>query len=74
MIELENANLRSECDRVKRDKRSAEEELDLLRHNRSDDREIRQVEEYQRRCIHAERTRDDLLITIEVSAKLLRMF
>ena len=65
-MELENANIRSEIDRAKRDKRSAEEELDLLKHHRANSRDLAQVEEMQRRCLHAERARDDLLITIQV--------
>ena len=66
-LELENANMRSEIDRAKRDKRSAEEELDLLKLHRSDGKDLLHVEEMQRRCLHAERSRDDLLITIQVS-------
>jgi len=66
VLELENANTLSELDRAKRDKRSAEEELNMLKYHRANNRDLMQIEEMQRRCLHAERARDDLLITIQV--------
>nr|CAB3265893.1 sodium channel and clathrin linker 1 [Phallusia mammillata] len=64
-LELEAANLRSDADRAKRAKRSAEEELESVIRQRKEDQNQPRLEEFQRRTINAERARDDALITIQ---------
>ena len=65
LLELENTNLRSEADRARRDKKSAEEELDIVQQQRVDYQDQMQIENIQRRAIHAENARDDLLIVTQ---------
>ena len=52
---------------MKRVKQSVEEELDAFRHQHSDVRDRMHVDELQRRTIHAERARDDLILTVQVA-------
>jgi len=64
-MEMEIANLKSEANRAKREKRKVEEELSMLVKHRKADSVQPSMEEFQRRTINAERARDDALINIQ---------
>ena len=65
-LEIESVNLRAEVERAKRIQKSAEEELgSMSRRKEENEDEVRYLE-MQRRTIHAERNRDDLLISVKV--------
>ncbi|XP_056419466.1 sodium channel and clathrin linker 1 isoform X3 [Hyla sarda] len=70
VLQRECAEKQSLIERALRDKRAAEEELEkVYREGRGNERDYRKLEELQQRCLIAERTKDDLKISLSTVQK-----
>ncbi|KAM3940796.1 sodium channel and clathrin linker 1 [Leptodactylus fuscus] len=70
VLQRECAEKQSLIERALRDKRAAEEELErVYREGRGNEKDYRKLEELQQRCLIAERTKDDLKISLNAVQK-----
>ncbi|XP_073428180.1 sodium channel and clathrin linker 1 isoform X1 [Dendrobates tinctorius] len=70
VLQRECAEKQSLIERAIRDKRAAEEELEkVYREGRGNEKDYRKLEELQQRCLIAERTKDDLKISLSAAQK-----
>ncbi|KAG8592763.1 hypothetical protein GDO81_000619 [Engystomops pustulosus] len=70
VLQRECAEKQSFVERALRDKRAAEEELEkVYREGRGNEKDYRKLEELQQRCLIAERTKDDLKISLNAAQK-----
>ncbi|XP_069600044.1 sodium channel and clathrin linker 1 isoform X2 [Ranitomeya imitator] len=70
VLQRECAEKQSLIERAMRDKRAAEEELEkVYREGRGNEKDYRKLEELQQRCLIAERTKDDLKISLSAAQK-----
>ncbi|XP_040274381.1 sodium channel and clathrin linker 1 isoform X2 [Bufo bufo] len=70
VLQRESAEKQSLIERALRDKRAAEEELEkVYREGRGNEKDYRKLEELQQRCLIAERTKDDLKISLSAVQK-----
>ncbi|XP_044156977.1 sodium channel and clathrin linker 1 isoform X2 [Bufo gargarizans] len=70
VLQRESAEKQSLTERALRDKRAAEEELEkVYREGRGNEKDYRKLEELQQRCLIAERTKDDLKISLSAVQK-----